>query len=261
MSDRISERLEPRRQRVLASAAIPRGFLILGQEPVTIGRARDCRLVLMSDQVSRYHCCVYPEGHGHVVEDTASRNGTFVNGKKIKGARRLDHDDTITVGGFKLRFLIVEGSREELAERFDPLKSETHEDQAVSRGDVALAGKIAGSILVEACQLVELNRHTGELRMETSGVSGYLRFKDGVIVDAKLGMETGEKAARRVLSATHGEYAFKQGPPPAGALALRPSALAMDLLRREDERTRRFVKPPDGSKDPPTRPMGTPRPE
>jgi pSer/pThr/pTyr-binding forkhead associated (FHA) protein len=256
----MSEKAEPRRQRVLASASIPRGYLLLGQEPVTIGRARDCRIVLMSDQVSRYHCCVYVEGHGHVVEDTASRNGTFVNGKKIKGARRLDHDDTITLGGFKLRFLIVEGSREELAERFDPGKTETHDDRTVSHTDVALAGKIAGSILVEACQLVELNHHTGELRIETSGVTGYLRFKEGVIVDAKLGMETGEKAARRILTTRHGEYAFKQGPPPTGALTLKPSALAMDLLRQEDERTRRFLKPPDGSQDPPTRALGTPRP-
>ena len=71
------------------------------------------------------------------------------------------------------------------AERFDPAKSETHDDRVVSHTDVALAGKIAGTILVEASQLVELNRHTGELRVETSGVTGYLRFKEGVIVSDK----------------------------------------------------------------------------
>ena len=112
--------------------------------------------------------------------------------------------------------------------------------------EAQLAGSFTGAVLLEACQLIELSKRTGELKVEAGGLVGRLRIKEGLIVDAKVGIEVGEKAARRVLGFHKGEYAFEATPagaaPPAGPLSLRVIAIAMDILRVNDERQERTRK-------------------
>jgi hypothetical protein len=245
--------LEARRSWVLASAAIAKGYVILGKEAYTLGRGQDCLIPLNSTNVSRKHCEVAwgKAGPGYWISDLGSTNGTVVNGQAVTEPRRLDHDDTISVGNVVIRFLCVEGGKDELARRFDPRTEETNKI-ATSGPDALVSGKIARSVLQEVCQLIELNRRSGELHVRCSGLHGVLRFKDGIIVDARSGNETGEKIARRLLAFTSGEYAFGGGgAPKEGPLKLRALALLMDLARVEDElaktrdaaKTRRLPRP------------------
>ena len=44
-----------RRQRILVSRALPRGYMVLGAEEVVIGRGKECQVVLLADEVSRRH--------------------------------------------------------------------------------------------------------------------------------------------------------------------------------------------------------------
>jgi hypothetical protein len=78
-----------------------------------VGRAPDVDFVLDDHLVSRRHARVFREGDGYVVEDLSSRNGTFVNGKKVARAR-LDDGTTIKVGntemGFRQKSLVESGS-------------------------------------------------------------------------------------------------------------------------------------------------------
>ncbi|MFD4295533.1 FHA domain-containing protein [Rhodococcus sp. NPDC058532] len=72
---------------------------------ITIGRSPDSDLPLTDDQVSRLHAvleCV--AGHWTIVDDGLSRNGTFVNGDRITGRRRLRPGDAIRVGGTAFTF-------------------------------------------------------------------------------------------------------------------------------------------------------------
>jgi serine/threonine-protein kinase len=59
-----------------------------------IGRAEDCRIRLPSDRdhrfVSRHHCLLDVDPPRVRVQDFGSRNGTYLNGRKI-GQRPLDH--------------------------------------------------------------------------------------------------------------------------------------------------------------------------
>ena len=43
-------------------------------------------------------------GHWTLVDDGLSRNGSFVNGRRVHGRRRLDHGDEIAVGHTLLVF-------------------------------------------------------------------------------------------------------------------------------------------------------------
>ncbi|MDQ4091698.1 MAG: DUF3662 domain-containing protein [Actinomycetota bacterium] len=77
--------------------------VVVGEDPVTIGRLPECDIVLSDPNVSRRHAEIRRQGNGFVVADLGSTNGTRVNGAGVK-ERRLDDGDVITVGGTKVRF-------------------------------------------------------------------------------------------------------------------------------------------------------------
>jgi pSer/pThr/pTyr-binding forkhead associated (FHA) protein len=229
---------EVRRHPILSSAAITRGYVILGREAYTLGRGRECAIPLASSSVSRKHCEVAwgRLGSCYSVADLGSMNGTFVDGRRVSEPSPVEEGNTISLGNVTIRFLVIEATREEIGRRFDPRNDETTRIHVGS--DSLLTGKLTRSVLHEVCQLIETNGHSGELHVQQNGEVGVVRFSEGIIVDARCGVETGEKAARRVFSFRNGTYAFGVACPTEGPLSLRPLALSMDLAREYDERTR-----------------------
>jgi pSer/pThr/pTyr-binding forkhead associated (FHA) protein len=69
-------------------------------ERVTIGRRASCDIALTWDaEVSRLHAELVHLGEDWVVHDEGlSHNGTFVNGERVRGRRRLRTGDVLTVG-------------------------------------------------------------------------------------------------------------------------------------------------------------------
>lgn len=72
---------------------------------VLIGRSRPCDLRLDNPSVSRRHCqlevdiaagCVF-------LRDLGSRNGTFLNGRRVHGVCEVHEEDEITVGDVALK--------------------------------------------------------------------------------------------------------------------------------------------------------------
>jgi DNA-binding CsgD family transcriptional regulator len=71
---------------------------------VTIGRRTSCDVALpWDDQVSRVHAELLRMGEAWVVcDDGLSHNGTFVNGERVRGRRRLAPGDVLQVGACAL---------------------------------------------------------------------------------------------------------------------------------------------------------------
>lgn len=70
----------------------------LRREPVTLGRAADCDIVLPERQISRYHVRIEWDVDGYVLRDLGSKNGTFVNGERVRGQLyRLRDGDEISL--------------------------------------------------------------------------------------------------------------------------------------------------------------------
>ncbi|MCE9632458.1 MAG: FHA domain-containing protein [Planctomycetia bacterium] len=80
------------------SIAIKRNTLL-------IGRAEQCDVRPLSEEVSRRHCSVTVGPTEVWVEDLGSRNGTFVNGKKITERTKVADGDMIRVGSLELKVL------------------------------------------------------------------------------------------------------------------------------------------------------------
>jgi DNA-binding winged helix-turn-helix (wHTH) protein len=72
-----------------------RHVLYEGENPV--GRARENRVVLTDETVSRCHAVVIIAGRTILIEDCGSTNGTYVNGKKIVRST-ADWEDAIAFG-------------------------------------------------------------------------------------------------------------------------------------------------------------------
>lgn len=70
----------------------------------TIGRKEGNSLVLDSDRVSRTHAVIDWDGDHYTVVDTGSRNGTFVNGRRVQ-RQTLSNGDMIRIGDCEIRFL------------------------------------------------------------------------------------------------------------------------------------------------------------
>jgi hypothetical protein len=72
----------------------------------TVGRAPENDVVVPDGYVSRRHCVILVHaGRGCELHDTASKNGTFVNGARLDGPTRLKPGDEIRMCDCRLVFV------------------------------------------------------------------------------------------------------------------------------------------------------------
>jgi hypothetical protein len=95
---------QARRRPARALLALDGRRLLVPSEGGTIGRSRDCAIVLEDAGVSRQHATLHPDDDGWVVEDLGSTNGVLVNGRRIRGAQALQDGDRIELGSTEVVF-------------------------------------------------------------------------------------------------------------------------------------------------------------
>lgn len=93
------------------------------ERPMHIGRATGCEIMLSDPNSSRFHAVVYYEDYAWHLRDTDSRNGTLVNGQKVKNARLIDQTQ-IVIGKTSLQLIVPEGE----SAAGDPLSQTIYED-------------------------------------------------------------------------------------------------------------------------------------
>jgi pSer/pThr/pTyr-binding forkhead associated (FHA) protein len=98
--------LAPGRLVVSRSKVVPAGKVFeAGPVPTTIGRSSDNVIALDGDEfASGRHARVESGLDGTWVIDLGSTNGTFVNGERLHGRRRLHDSDLLQVGDTEFRF-------------------------------------------------------------------------------------------------------------------------------------------------------------
>jgi diguanylate cyclase (GGDEF)-like protein len=89
----------------------------LPPEQFRIGRSQDCELWLGDDGVSRKHARILWEGTSHLIEDTESANGTFVQGQRV--SRQVLRDgDVIQFGPTAVfRYTVTDESQQALLQQ------------------------------------------------------------------------------------------------------------------------------------------------
>jgi len=78
--------------------------LPLAKPEISIGRKKDCDIVLADPKVSRVHAKIAKDEDGYVLTDEGSFNGTRLN-KNLIQSSLLEHNDKIEIGSNKIYFL------------------------------------------------------------------------------------------------------------------------------------------------------------
>jgi hypothetical protein len=103
---RLAEPLEERaRSRADTALLVLEGRrLVVGPAGATLGRSRQCDIVLDDANVSRRHAEVRPRGGSWVLTDLGSTNGSRINGRTVEQAEVLKPGDRIELGSTVLQF-------------------------------------------------------------------------------------------------------------------------------------------------------------
>jgi Protein of unknown function (DUF3662)/FHA domain len=98
-------------QEANARRPAPRALLAVGGRRLlvapsggTIGRSRDCDIVLDDVGISRRHAEIRPAQDGWTVEDLGSTNGVIVNGRNTRGPQPLHSGDRVELGSTEIVF-------------------------------------------------------------------------------------------------------------------------------------------------------------
>ncbi len=85
----------------------------IAKDTVTVGRARSSDIFLPDQWLSRHHAEIRRRGEEFFLLDLASKNGTLLNGERVRDERRLRHGDVVSLGEHHLTFLQREEARRE----------------------------------------------------------------------------------------------------------------------------------------------------
>jgi Protein of unknown function (DUF3662)/FHA domain len=78
--------------------------LVVGPAGVTLGRSRQCDVVLNDANVSRQHAEIRPRGGSWVLSDLGSTNGSCLNGRRIESPEVVRPGDEIELGTSVITF-------------------------------------------------------------------------------------------------------------------------------------------------------------
>jgi DNA-binding winged helix-turn-helix (wHTH) protein len=94
-----------------------------------LGRTHEAAVWVDDASVSRHHAVIRVSDGGATLEDSGSRNGTFLRGQRIDGAVPLQDGDEFVLGGVLLTFRAfrrdgLDGASRSTAPLFSPLEPE-----------------------------------------------------------------------------------------------------------------------------------------
>jgi Protein of unknown function (DUF3662)/FHA domain len=103
---RVAEPLEERARARQDTALLLTGGkrVVVGSGGATMGRSRQCDLMLDDPNVSRTHAEVRARGGSWVLTDLGSTNGTRLNGRRVEGSEVLKPGDKIELGTSQITF-------------------------------------------------------------------------------------------------------------------------------------------------------------
>ena len=88
----------------LVKGSVPGTKFELDGERAIIGRSADCEVPIDVPAVSRRHAAILRERGNYFVEDLQSRNGTFLNDKRVTERSRLGEGDQLLICDQEFRF-------------------------------------------------------------------------------------------------------------------------------------------------------------
>jgi hypothetical protein len=147
---------------------------------IVIGRVNDADLLLLDEKISRKHAKISTHGGRVMIEDLASRNGTFVNGVKIT-SMELQEGDKIVVGSSTIQLASVADVKARL-----PQPSVVPGIPSPAAASPLISGSIHEMPLPDLLQLFSSSRKSGVLTIRSNQGIGKIYLRDGHVYYAEI---------------------------------------------------------------------------
>lgn len=204
---------------------------------IVIGRVSDVDLLMLDEKVSRKHAKISTHQGQVVIEDLASRNGTFVNGARIRSSE-LKEGDQIVIGASTIKLMSLGEAKARSPQPAAPSA------QAASSPPPAVSSLISGSIsempLPDLLQLFDNSRKSGVLTIRSRLGTGKVYLREGQVYHAEVEANPvvkPRKAFYRMFVWTEGAFDLK----PLGEhvvaeeIAESTTSLVLEGVRQLDE--------------------------
>ncbi len=234
-----------------------REFTLAPDHQIMIGRDTGVDLLLMDGKVSRQHAAITVQAGQVVLTDLESRNGTFVNDRRVS-TTVLHEGDEITLGSSRMRLEQAKPDEPSPA----PLEGQVlvksgaaTDEEALNeeRPEILMEGDIARIALPDLIQMLASSNKTGILVIRSDEGVGRIMFDEGQIWYAMLDHLPEMQARKvfyRILRWRQGKFeleASKEPPPVFVDITESTTTLLFEALRQLDELTllEQQLPPPD----------------
>lgn len=205
---------------------------------IVIGCVSDVDVLLLDEKVSRKHAKISTHGGQIVLEDLASRNGTFVNGARIRSVE-LKEGDQILIGSSTIKLVSLGDAKLRVPQ---PVSSQNA--QSPSSPSPAVPPLISGSVhempLADLLQLFAHSRKSGVLTIRADHGVGKVHLREGHVYDAEIEgnpVVKSRKAFYRLFTWTEGAFDLKpfDGHQAAEEITESTTSLVLEGVRQLDE--------------------------
>jgi hypothetical protein len=205
---------------------------------ILIGRVSDVDVLMLDEKVSRKHAKISTHGGKVVIEDLASRNGTFVNGARIRNTE-LKEGDQIVIGSSTIKLVSMTAPSLRPAPSATPLGAQPAAGQP-SAGSAVISGSIREMPLPDLLQLFLNSRKSGVMTIRSDLGVGRIYLRDGQVYHAEIEgnpVVKARKAFYRMLGWNDGAFDLKPAPDQRVAEEITESttSLVLEGARQLDE--------------------------
>jgi len=177
---------------------------------IVIGRVSDVDILMLDEKVSRKHAKISTHRGQVFIEDLASRNGTFVNGARIRSTE-LKEGDQILIGTSTMKLMSLGDAKPRPPQPAPPMSAPAPSNPAPA-ASALLSGSIHEMPLPDLLQLFSNSRKSGVLTIRSNRGVGKVYLREGQVYHAEIDgnpIVKARKAFYRMFAWTEGDFDLK----------------------------------------------------
>ncbi len=198
----------------------------MNQALAFIGRSPLCRVQLASQTVSKFHAGLVHTAKGTWIVDLLGKDGTYVNGVRVRSAR-LDDGDRLRIGKFVIRVSVGDALEESAPPDEEPtfVRLGAPEESGVRSSESGVDAQLQESGVRSSESGVEAQLQESGVESSESGVEAQLQESDVQSLESEVEAWLQESDVQSSESEVEAQLELEEPPTPDVRLPIRDSRL------------------------------------